>query len=63
MGIGEPFQVLDQQTVQDLITSFEIVEEEGPITEEPAAASDQGAAPPAAEPGVGFEEGAAPMEE
>lgn len=61
VGVGEPFQVLDQQTVQDLINSFEIVEEEGPATDEAGAAPEQEAAP-AADQG-GSEQGAAPMEE
>lgn len=61
LGVGEPFKVLDQQTVQELINSFEIVEEEGPATEEAGAAPEQEAAP-AAEQGAPDQD-AAPMEE
>ncbi|CAO2817814.1 unnamed protein product [Amaranthus hypochondriacus] len=63
VGVGEPFHVLDQQTVHDLISSFEIVEEEPPAAEEVDAApeAEDGAAP-AADQGAP-DQGAAPMEE
>ncbi|KAL8171979.1 hypothetical protein V2J09_023783 [Rumex salicifolius] len=57
IGIGEPFHVLDQQTVQELITSFEVVEEEA-VPEEVAEDAPEEAAP-AAEQG---DQGAAPMD-
>ncbi|KAJ8450726.1 hypothetical protein Cgig2_021198 [Carnegiea gigantea] len=56
LGVGEPFHVLDQQTVQELIKSFEVVEEEAPAPQEPSAAPEEAAAPAA-------EAAAAPMEE
>lgn len=54
VGVGEAFHVLDQETVQGLISEFEIVGEE-PASDEPAAAADQGSAesgPPAADQGT-----------
>ncbi|GAB2218119.1 hypothetical protein Droror1_Dr00001337 [Drosera rotundifolia] len=61
LGVGEPFHILNQQAIEELIKSFEIAEV-GPAADEPdaapeveqPAAGDQ-AAPPA-------DEGAAPME-
>lgn len=61
VGVDEPFQVLDQQMVQDLINSFQTAEEEGPATEEAAAVPEEGAAA-AADQGAS-DLGAAPMEE
>lgn len=56
VGAGEPFHILDQETVQQLIDAFEIVaEEEGPASE-PGAAAEEGAA---ADEGAAAEEGAA----
>lgn len=49
LGVGEPFHVLDQETVQGLINAFEMATEEAP-------AADQGAA---GEEGTGAEEGGA----
>ncbi|KAL9274013.1 Proteasome subunit alpha type-1-A-like protein [Drosera capensis] len=62
LGVGEPFHILNQQAIEELIKSFEIAEE-GPAADEPdaapevdehPAAGDQAAAP--------ADEGAAPME-
>lgn len=61
VGVGEPFQTLDQQMVQDLINSFETVEEEAPAAEEADAAPEEAAAA-VADQGAS-DEGAAPMEE
>ncbi|KAK9678306.1 hypothetical protein RND81_11G202500 [Saponaria officinalis] len=63
LGVGEPFYTLDQKVVQELIDSFEIVEEEGPLAEEAGAAPEAEDAPPAADQGTTAEQGAAPMEE
>lgn len=66
VGVGEPFHILDQETVQKLIDEFEIVkEEEVPPAEpeaaaEPDAATDQGSG--AADQGGAATEGAAPMD-
>ncbi|KAL5558011.1 hypothetical protein UlMin_034222 [Ulmus minor] len=65
LGVGEPFHILDQETVQRLIDEFEIVAEEEAPAAEPNAAPDQGAAQEggaAAEQGAAPEEGAAPMD-
>lgn len=66
VGVGEPFHILDQETVQRLINEFEIVKEEEvapaesqPETE-PAASGDQG--PPPADEGAGTDQGVAPMD-
>lgn len=61
MGVGEPFHILDQDTVQKLIDAFEIVgQDEGPAAEPDAAVpAEQGAA--AGEgAGAGADTGAAP---
>lgn len=61
VGVGEPFHILDQETVQQLIDTFELVTEEEPPAPEPAsepAAADQGGT----EQGAGAEQGAAPDE-
>ncbi|KAM0972858.1 hypothetical protein ACFX13_016522 [Malus domestica] len=47
VGVGEPFHILDQDTVQKLIDAFEIVQDEAPAAEpdagaEPAAAAEEG---------------------
>jgi len=64
LGGGEPFHILDQQIVQELISSFEMVEEEAPAPEEPSAAAEEAVAPAAEEAAApAAEEGAAPMEE
>ncbi|XP_058092039.1 proteasome subunit alpha type-1-A-like [Magnolia sinica] len=44
LGIGEPFQIIDQQTIQQLIDSLEIREEAG----EPSAAMQEDRSPEAA---------------
>ncbi|KAK4752798.1 hypothetical protein SAY87_021596 [Trapa incisa] len=59
VGVGEPFHILDQETVRKLIDTFEIVREDGSPAPEPGdAAPDLGEAAPAA----AAEEGAAPMD-
>jgi len=55
VGVGEPFHILDQETVQQLIDTFELVGEEEPPAPEPASAE-------VAEQGVGAEQGAVPEE-
>lgn len=44
VGVGEPFHILDQETVQQLIDTFEIVREEEAAPAEPEAAAEQDAA-------------------
>lgn len=62
LGVGESFQVLDQETVQKLINEFELVGEEAPPTAEEAAAEpDAGAAAGAGEESTA-DQGAAPMD-
>ncbi|XP_059453926.1 proteasome subunit alpha type-1-A-like [Corylus avellana] len=62
MGVGEPFHILDQETVQQLIDKFElVVEDEGPAAEPDAAAAEEGAEEgDAAEQGGDADQGAAP---
>ncbi|KAL8536928.1 hypothetical protein ACS0TY_012204 [Phlomoides rotata] len=48
LGVGESFQVLDQETVQKLINEFEVVGEEPPPPAEEAAGEPDTAAPGAA---------------
>jgi len=45
VGVGEPFHILDQETVQQLIDTFEIVKEEeaAPAEEEAQPAAEQDA--------------------
>ncbi|KAK7376789.1 hypothetical protein VNO80_02206 [Phaseolus coccineus] len=43
VGVGEPFHILDQETVQQLIDNFEIVKEEEPPAEEAVPATEQDA--------------------
>ncbi|KAH9618278.1 hypothetical protein KSS87_005186 [Heliosperma pusillum] len=62
VGVGEPFYTLDQQVVQELINSFEIVEEEGPAAEEEAEAAPEQDAP-APDQAPSDQAAAAPMEE
>lgn len=57
VGVGEPFHILDQKTVQGLIDSFEIAEEEGPASESGAEPDQAGA-----DQGAGAEPGVAPMD-
>ncbi|XVE94683.1 hypothetical protein REPUB_Repub02eG0030100 [Reevesia pubescens] len=65
VGVGEPFHILDQETVQQMIDAFEIVaEQEGPAAEPDAAegqevAAEQGAA---VDQGGSTDEGVAPMD-
>ncbi|PPD93834.1 hypothetical protein GOBAR_DD09140 [Gossypium barbadense] len=59
VGVGEPFHILDQETVQQMINAFEIVgEQEGPAAEPDAAAGQEAAA----EQGGSTDEGVAPMD-
>jgi 20S proteasome subunit alpha 6 len=69
MGVGEPFHILDQETVQQLIDKFELVGEEEVPAAEPDAAAEEGAEEGDAaeqggdaDQGAAAEEGAAPME-
>ncbi|KAB1220662.1 Proteasome subunit alpha type-1-B [Morella rubra] len=71
VGVGEAFHILDQETVQQLIDTFELVGEEEPAAEPDAPAEEGGAAEQgggAAEQGGGADqsaaadEGVAPME-
>ncbi|KAG2666713.1 hypothetical protein I3843_15G075200 [Carya illinoinensis] len=65
LGVGEPFHILDQETVQQLIDTFELVgEEEGPTAEPDAdagegVAAEQGDVP---EQSGAADQGAAPMD-
>ncbi|XP_076940402.1 proteasome subunit alpha type-1-B-like [Bidens hawaiensis] len=60
VGVGEAFNILDQETVQALINEFEISGEEGPAT---AGAADEAAGGAAADQGgAAAEEEAAPMD-
>ncbi|KAJ7966779.1 Proteasome subunit alpha type [Quillaja saponaria] len=65
VGVGEAFHILDQETVQHLIDTFEIVrEEEGPAAE-PGPAAEQGNAADegsGADHGAAADQGAAPMD-
>ncbi|MBA0705897.1 hypothetical protein Golax_018048 [Gossypium laxum] len=59
VGVGEPFHILDQETVQQMINAFEIVgEQEGPAAEPDADAGQEAAA----EQGGSTDEGVAPMD-
>ncbi|XWS14556.1 hypothetical protein CRYUN_Cryun35bG0020100 [Craigia yunnanensis] len=65
VGVGEPFHILDQGTVQQMIDAFEIAgEQEGPAGEPDAAAGQEAAAVhiAAADQGGSTDEGAAPMD-
>ncbi|PON54950.1 Proteasome A-type subunit [Parasponia andersonii] len=59
VGAGEPFHILDQDTVQKLIDAFEIVAEEDVPAAESGGADDQSAA---LEEGAPADQGAAPDE-
>ncbi|CAK8569647.1 unnamed protein product [Lathyrus sativus] len=60
VGVGEPFHILDQETVQQLIDTFEIVREEESAPAEPEVATEQDAAPDQA-PGTENQGGAEPQ--
>lgn len=66
VGVGEPFHILDQDTVQQLIDDFEIVKDDDvPDAEsQPASGEDTGAGqgPPADQGGAAAEQGVAPMD-
>ena len=70
VGVGEPFHILDQETVQQLIDTFEIVREEeaAPAEEEaqPAAEqdapTDQGAAAADQGAAAAVDQGGSPMD-
>ncbi|KAF5468521.1 hypothetical protein F2P56_012665 [Juglans regia] len=65
LGVGEPFHILDQETVQQLIDTFELVaEEEGPNAE-PDADAGEGVAPEQGDvpdQSAAADQGAAPMD-
>ncbi|KAK6939485.1 Proteasome, subunit alpha/beta [Dillenia turbinata] len=60
LGVGEPFHILDQETVQQVINAHEIVEEEASAEQEAAAAADQDA--PSADEAAPADQGIAPMD-
>ncbi|KAL8535634.1 hypothetical protein ACS0TY_011310 [Phlomoides rotata] len=62
LGVGESFQVLDQETVQKLINEFEVVGEEPPPPSEEAAGEPDAAAPGAAGKESTCDQGAASMD-
>ncbi|KAH1064963.1 hypothetical protein J1N35_029950 [Gossypium stocksii] len=65
VGVGEPFRVLDQGTVQQIIDTFETAAEQEDPTAEPDAATGQEAAAEqgtAADQGGSTDEGVAPMD-
>ncbi|KAG0500237.1 hypothetical protein HPP92_000309, partial [Vanilla planifolia] len=41
VGVGEPFHIIDQQTIEQAIESLDIVEEDAPAAEAEAAAEEQ----------------------
>ncbi|GLT92097.1 hypothetical protein SLE2022_099540 [Rubroshorea leprosula] len=62
VGVGEPFHILDQGTVQQMIDAFDIAGEREAPAPEPDEAEEQGAAEEqgvAAEPGAGADQGGA----
>lgn len=59
LGIGEPFHMLDKDTIQGLINEFELAGEEAPAASTDAAADAESAVP---EAGAPTDEGAAPMD-
>ncbi|XP_019241651.1 PREDICTED: proteasome subunit alpha type-1-like [Nicotiana attenuata] len=59
LGIGEPFHMLDKDTIQGLINEFELAGEEAPAASTDAAADAESAVPEAVAP---TNEGAAPMD-
>ncbi|KAL8473470.1 hypothetical protein ACS0TY_030343 [Phlomoides rotata] len=62
LGVGESFQVLDQETVQKLINEFEVVGDEPPPPTEEAAGEPDAAASGAASEESTCDQGAAPMD-
>ena len=65
VGVGEPFHILDQGTVQQMIDAFEIAGEQEGTAGEPDAAAGQEAAVDhgsAADQGGSTDEGVAPMD-
>ncbi|MBA0817523.1 hypothetical protein Gohar_021690 [Gossypium harknessii] len=63
VGVGEPFHILDQGTVQQMIDTFEIVaEQEGPAAEPDTDAGQEASAEPEPEQGAAAGEGVAPMD-
>ncbi|KAK2452368.1 RNA polymerase-associated factor [Trifolium repens] len=65
VGVGEPFHILDQETVQNLIDTFEIVREEESAPADPEPAAEQGAAADqgtAADQGGAENQGGSPMD-
>ena len=67
VGVGEPFHILDQETVQQLIDTFEIVKEEEPPAEEAVPAATEQDAPTdqasgADQGAAAGDQGASPME-
>ncbi|EOY14806.1 20S proteasome alpha subunit F2 [Theobroma cacao] len=65
VGVGEPFHVLDQNTVQQMIDAFDIVgEQEDPAAEPDTDAGQDAAVEPgaAADQGGSTDEGVAPMD-
>jgi len=62
VGVGEPFHILDQATVQQLIDSFEIVKEEETPAEEALPATDTDQASGADQGAAAGDQGGSPME-
>ncbi|XP_014502534.1 proteasome subunit alpha type-1-B [Vigna radiata var. radiata] len=65
VGDGEPFHILDQETVQQLIDTFEIVKEDEPPAEEAQPATEQDAPTDqasGADQGAAGDQGGSPME-
>ncbi|MBA0777023.1 hypothetical protein Gotri_005090, partial [Gossypium trilobum] len=63
VGVGEPFHILNQGTVQQMIDAFEIVaEQEGPAAEPDTDAGQEASAEPEPEQGAAAGEGVAPMD-
>ncbi|KOM49152.1 hypothetical protein LR48_Vigan07g285600 [Vigna angularis] len=65
VGVGEPFHILDQETVQQLIDTFEIVKEDEPPAEEAQPATEQDAPTDqasGADQGAAGDQGGSPME-
>ncbi|KAG4970913.1 hypothetical protein JHK82_036601 [Glycine max] len=62
VGVGEPFHILDQETVQQLIDTFEIVREEeaAPAEEEAQPAAEQDA--PTDQGAAAVDQGGSPMD-
>jgi len=62
VGVGEPFHILDQATVQQLVDSFEIVKEEETPAEEALPATDTDQASGADQGAAAGDQGGSPME-